>query len=105
VFLFDSYFGIKVRRLLDSKLHGNNITFEQEEDLALANWARAMRILRVKTPPVEYRRLFDAGNDVIAAWVDGHDAIREIAATRRAGSVPEIENFEKRILQRFMSLG
>jgi dihydroorotate dehydrogenase len=47
-FFVDSFFGIKVRRYLDSELHGSEISAEEERDIARANWSRAVGELEVE---------------------------------------------------------
>jgi dihydroorotate dehydrogenase len=105
IFLEDSHFAIKVRRLLDKQLSQFAATLQHEQDLARSYWLQATKELRCS---IDHSRLIDmerAAGSVIHEWLAAHENVVQLARARRARTVPNVNDFKTRILSRMVGEG
>jgi dihydroorotate dehydrogenase (NAD+) catalytic subunit len=100
-FFSDSYFGIKVRRVLDSELCSRELTSEEEEEIADLNWKRALRDVEAGLGGSEpLRKLVrEVAIADILEWERQHtESVR--LGVRRPVAVPTRQQFAERIRAR-----
>lgn len=100
-FFADSYFGIKVRRVLDSELRSKQLTSEEEEDVAGLNWRKALRDVEAELGGTEPLRhlVRDAATADILEWERQHAESVKLGV-RRPLAVPTPRQFAERIRAR-----
>ncbi|HYP01001.1 MAG TPA: hypothetical protein VER76_12480 [Pyrinomonadaceae bacterium] len=100
-FLIDSYFGIKVRRFLDSQLNSQDVSSEEEREIATVNWSKAIAGLEFDFSNDENfsRRIHEAAVAEILDWKRAHQATATLGP-RRSLAVPSVDEFKERIRAR-----
>ena len=100
-FFVDSYFAIKARQFLDSKLHRNELTADEEVDLARGNWSRAVGELKHEfgKNQVVWSHVELIALQGFQEWERDHRATIALGP-RRSSPIPTIEDFKTRIKDR-----
>lgn len=100
-FFVDSFFGVKVRRYLDSQLYGDEISAGEERDIARVNWSRAIGELEVEignNPTVWSNVQLTALHD-FQEWEQAQKSTLALGPRRKL-PIPTVDDFKTRIRNR-----
>jgi dihydroorotate dehydrogenase len=100
-FFVDSYFGIKVRRFLDSQLNSYEVSSEEEREIARVNWSRAVAGLEVEfgNEANISHSIREAALADILEWESAHKSTAALGP-RRSMPILSVEDFKVRIRAR-----
>jgi dihydroorotate dehydrogenase (NAD+) catalytic subunit len=100
-FFVDSYFGIKVRRFMDSQLNSFEVSSEEEREIARVNWSKAIAALEFEFGHEASisRRIREAAVAEILDWESAHKSTAALGP-RRSMPILSVDEFKGRIRAR-----
>ena len=104
-FMEDHLCGIRIRRFLDTRVAVEVKSGSRRREIAAFHWAIALEQELQEVHPAEQRRLVTAASTVLADYLEAVEGVNRVAVGKRVSATITIDEFRKRIVQKFKGLG